>query len=97
MIIVHDIFVCKPGNASKMAKLFKEVMAGNKEVVNIMTDMTGQYNRVVMVSKFENLTAYEQAMKEYMNPSEEQKKQFAKMQGYTDMYLTGSREIYQVW
>jgi len=24
MIIVHDIFNCKPGNASKVAKLFKE-------------------------------------------------------------------------
>ena len=23
MIIVHDIFICKPGNASKVAKLFQ--------------------------------------------------------------------------
>lgn len=40
MIIVHDIFVCKPGNASKLAKLFKEVMSDGKEFVNVMTDMT---------------------------------------------------------
>ena len=53
MIIVHDIFICKPGNASKLAKLFKEVMADNNELVNIMTDITGQYNRVIMVSKYE--------------------------------------------
>jgi len=33
MIIVHDIFVCKPGNASKLAKLFKEVMADNTDLV----------------------------------------------------------------
>ncbi len=33
MIIVHDTFVCKPGNASKMAKMFKEVMAGNKVIL----------------------------------------------------------------
>ncbi|MCL5775089.1 MAG: hypothetical protein M1333_02660 [Patescibacteria group bacterium] len=97
MIIVHDIFVCKPGNASKVAKLFKEVMANNKELVNIMTDLTGQFNRVIMVSQYESLTAYEQAMQSYMNPTEEMKKQFAKMEGYTDMYLTGSREIYKVW
>jgi heme-degrading monooxygenase HmoA len=97
MIIVHDIFVCKPGNASKVAKLFKEVMAGNKELVNIMTDMTGQYNRVIMVSQFENLTDYEKMMEGYKNPSEEEKKKYAKMQGYTDLYLTGSREIYKVW
>jgi len=40
MIIVHDIFICKPGNASKVAKLFKEVMADNNELVNIMTDLS---------------------------------------------------------
>ena len=97
MIIVHDIFVCKPGNASKLAKLFKEVMAGNDEVVNIMTDMTGQYNRVIMVSKYENLTAYEQSWEKYQQDTEEMKKMAEKMKGYTDMYLTGSREIYRVW
>jgi predicted translin family RNA/ssDNA-binding protein len=97
MIIVHDIFICKPGNASKVAKLFKEVMADNKELVNIMTDMTGQFNKVVMVSKFENLTAYEKSWEEYSKNEEEMKKMKEKMAGWQDMYLTGSREIYQVW
>ena len=96
MIIVHDTFICKPGNASKLAKLFKELMSGRKEMVNIMTDMTGQYNRVVMVSKFDSLTAYEDSWKE-MESSEEMKKMQEKMKGYTEMYLTGSREIFQVW
>ncbi|WP_276131639.1 NIPSNAP family protein [Polluticoccus soli] len=97
MIIVHDIFICKPGQASKVAKMFKEAMEGNKELVNIMTDMTGQYNRVIMVSQYENLTAYEQSFEKYMQHSEEMKKMQEKMQGYHDMYLTGSREIYRVW
>jgi len=97
MIIVHDIFICKPGNASKMAKLFKEVMEGNKELVNIMTDMTGQYNKVVMVSKFDSLTAFEQSWDKMKEPNEEMKKMMEKMKGYTDLYLTGSREIFQVW
>jgi len=97
MIIVHDIFICKPGNASKVAKLFKEVMADNKELVNIMTDMTGQYNKVVMVSKFDSLTAFEQSWDKMKEPNEEMKKMMEKMKGYTDLYLTGSREIFQVW
>jgi heme-degrading monooxygenase HmoA len=97
MIIVHEIFVCKPGNASKLAKMFKEAMAGNEELVNIMTDMTGQYNRVIMVSQYESLKAYEQSWEKYMQNSEEMKKMQEKMQGYHDMYLTGSREIYKVW
>lgn len=97
MIIVHDIFVCKPGNASKLAKKFKEAMAGNSELVNVMTDMTGQFNRVVMVTKYDSLTAYEQSWEKYMQKSEEMKKMEEAMSGYQDMYLTGSREIYQVW
>jgi heme-degrading monooxygenase HmoA len=97
MVIVHDIFICKPGNASKLTKMFKEVMTDNTDLVNIMTDMTGQFNKVVMVTKYENLAAYEKSFEKYMEHSEEMKKMQEKMKGYTDMYLTGSREIYQVW
>ena len=97
MIIVHDIFICKPGNASKLAKLFKEVMSENKELVNIMTDMSGQYNKVVTVTKYDSLTAYEESWKEYEQDTEKMKKMKEKMTGFHEMYLTGSREIYRVW
>lgn len=97
MIIVHDTFICKPGSASKMAKLFKEVMTNNEELVHIMTDMTGQYNKVVMVSRYENLTAYEKSWEKYSQDSDEMKKMKEAMAGYHEMYQTGSREIYQVW
>jgi quinol monooxygenase YgiN len=97
MIIVHDVFICKPGNASKLAKLFKEVMADQSETEYILTDMTGQYNKILMVSKYESLTAYEASWEKYKQNTEEMKKMQEKMTGYHDMYLTGSREIYQVW
>ena len=96
MIIVHDIFICKPGQASKFAKLFKEVMADNDNLVHIMTDMTGNYNKVVMVTQYDSLTAYEQSFQKYAQDSEEMKSMKEKMKGYHEMYLTGSREIYQV-
>ena len=97
MIIVHDIFICKPGNASKLAKLFKEIMANEKELVNIMTDVTGQFNKVVIVTKYDSLTAYEESWKKYEQNTEEMKKMKEKMAGYHEMYLTGSREIFHVW
>jgi hypothetical protein len=50
-----------------------------------------------MVSKFESLTAYEQSWEKYKQDSAEMKKMSEAMKGYTDMYLTGSREIYQIW
>lgn len=97
MIIVHDIFICKPGNASKVARLFKEVMTGSGEVTSIMTDMTGQFNKVVMVSQYESLTAYENSWKKYEEDTEANRQMREKMKGYTEMYLTGSREIFQTW
>lgn len=96
MIIVHDIFICKPGNASKLAKKFKEGMSGMNEFVHVMTDAVGQFNKVVMVTQYENLSAYEQSFQKYMQQSDEMKKMQEAMEGYHDMYLTGSREIYQV-
>lgn len=97
MIYVHDIFVCKPGNASKLAKKFKEAMTGLPELVSILTDMTGQFNRVIAVTKYENLAAYEQNWEKMKENTELMKKMEAAMTGYQDMYLTGSREIYQAW
>lgn len=98
MIIVHDTFVCKPGQASKAAKLFKEAMVKNTHLMNVMTDVTGQYHRVIMVSKYESLAEFEKVGKEMMeNPTKEMQEGMKKMEGFRDMYLTGSREIYRTW
>ena len=72
-------------------------MEGSSDLVNIMTDMTGQYNKVVMVTQYENLIAYEKSWEKYSKDSEEMKKMNEAMAGYQEMYLTGSREIFQVW
>jgi hypothetical protein len=96
MIVVHDIFICKPGNASKLAKLFKEAMAGMSDLDCIMTDMTGQYNRVIMVTKYQDLAAYEKSFEKYMHDSEEMKKMKEMMKGYHELYLEGSREIFRI-
>ena len=97
MIIVHNAFVCKPGQASKAAKLCKEVMAKDPHLVNVMTDMTGQFHRVIMVSQYESLAAYEKSWEEMMNPTKEMQESMKKMEGFNEMYLTGSREIYRTW
>ncbi len=97
MIIVHDTFVCKPGNASKLAKLFKEwaEVVPRKNVV-VMTDMTGQWHRVISSSHYENLTDYEKSM-ETMGQSPEEKAIMDKFKDMNEMYVSGSREIYKVW
>ena len=98
MIIVHDTFVCKPGQAGKSAKLFKEVMAADPHLVDILTDVTGQYHRVIMVSQYESLADYEKVGKERMeNPTPEMQEGMKKLAAFQDMYTGGSREIYKKW
>lgn len=97
MIIVHDIFICKPGNASKMAKMFKDMMAAAGMEAEIITDMTGQFNKMVMITKHESLAAYEQSFDKYSKDPETMKKMGEFMTGYHDMFYTGSREIYKSW
>lgn len=97
MIIVQDSFVCKPGNASKLAKKFKEAFSTSAEVKYVLTDMSGDYNRVIMISEYENLAAYERSWEDMQKDKEKMKKMEESMAGYTDMYLTGSREILRVW
>lgn len=97
MIIIHDTFVCKPGNASKFAKIFKETMAQSPGFVNVMTDLTGQYHRIVMVSEYENLAAFEAHMEAMKNPTPAMQEAMKKMEGFQDAYVSGSREIYRKW
>lgn len=95
MIIVHDIFVCKPGNASKVAKLFKE-WAETQQGTVVVTDMTGQWHRVIVSSTHDSLAAYEENT-EKMGQSPEEKAMMEKFKDMNDMYVSGSREIYKVW
>ena len=96
MIIVHDTFVCKPGNAGKIAKLFKEWADTQKETY-VMTDLTGQWHRVVVVSKHESLAAYEETSREMMADTPENRAMNEKFKDMNEMYVSGNREIYKAW
>jgi hypothetical protein len=93
MYVIRETFTAKPGMASKLAKLFAEVMSEQHDSnVRVLTDFVGPFNTVVMETEVENLDEYGRRMKEYM-----EKPNFKdRMKGYTDLYQSGSREIYQV-
>lgn len=100
MILVQDTFICKPGNASKLAKSFREwadVRPKNQNT-RIMTDMTGEFHRVIASAEYENLADYEEEIKNMMqNQSEEEKKMMDKFANMNEMYVSGSREIFKIW
>lgn len=93
MFVVRETFTAKPGMASKLALLFKDVMGsipGHK--FRVLTDHIGPFNTVVLETEMEDLAAFEKMMTEYSAGSNFRDK----MKGYTDLYLTGSREVYKV-
>jgi hypothetical protein len=93
MYVVRETFTAKPGMASKLAKLFSEVakeMPGPR--TRVLTDYVGPYNTVVWEMEVGELAEFERMMKEYA----EQPDLGRKMAGYTEMYMSGRREIYRV-
>jgi hypothetical protein len=97
MISVHSVFVCKPGNAGKLAKLFKEWADMKKERnMSVLTDMTGQFHRVIIAEQYPSLAAYEE-LQQTMGQSEEEKKMMEKFKDMNEMYVSGSREVFKVW
>jgi hypothetical protein len=58
-----------------------------------MTDLTGSFNQVVMETELENLGDLDKRMQEYKSNAKARES----MSGYTDMYLTGKREIFQLF
>ncbi len=98
MLIVREVFTAKPGQASKLAKLFKKGF-GNDPNIRIMTDMIGEYNTVVVEMPTASLAEFEKQMEEYKSGKPDPKmdpKVAEEMSKYTEMYLTGRREIWSI-
>jgi hypothetical protein len=98
MLIIREIFTAKPGQASKLAKLFKKAF-GSDPTVRVMTDLVGDYNTVVTEMQVNSLADFDRMMQEYKSGKPDPKidpKVAEELSKYTEMYLTGRREIYQV-
>ena len=94
MIVVRNCFVAKRGQASKLAKQIKEAASAAQGLTRyrVLTDLTGDFNRVILEYEAENVGEFEQRMRDYATNQAFRDK----MQGYTDLYVTGSREILQI-
>jgi len=93
MFVVRNTFIAKPGCASKLAAQLKEaVTAFQMPGGRVMTDVTGDFNRVIMEHTAESLEEFEKRMQETMGSPLYRER----MAGYTELWLTGHREILQV-
>lgn len=92
MYVIREVFTAKPGMASTLASLFKDVFSDIPGFqMRVLTDYIGPFNTVVLESDVENLAVFDQHMAEYAARDDIRER----MKGYTDMYLTGSREVYK--
>lgn len=93
MIVVRNIFVARPGSASKLAAQFKAAAAAARMPRHrVLTDYTGEFNRVILEYEVDDLAGVDAQMKNYA--SNEALREGLK--GYTELYLTGTRELLQV-
>ena len=93
MIIVRNCFTAKPGCASKLAAMMKKAFdAGNIPGRRVLTDFTGGMNRVIVEFEAPDAGAAEKLIAEYRSSPA-----FELMAGYTDLWLTGEREILRVF
>ncbi len=93
MVVVRNSFIAKPGQAGKLAAQLKDMAnAGKLRNFRVMTDLTGEFNHVVMEHDVESASEFEELLARYS--SDPQAREKAK--GYTDLWTTGRRELYRV-
>jgi hypothetical protein len=93
MIVVRNTFTAKPGLAGKLVAQMKEVAAAAKlKNVRFLTDVVGDFNQVVMEHEQESVGEFEALMQKYMSDP----KLREKSKGYTDLWITGRRELFRV-
>ena len=93
MLVVRNCFTAKPGLASKLAAQLKEAAAAAKIPKHrVLTDLTGEFNRVILEFEVENVSGFEAQLNDYHTNEAFR----AKMKGYTDFWISGSRELLQI-
>ena len=93
MLLICNCFVAKPGNASKLAAQLKDAMVTTKiGKQRVLTDLTGEFNRVILETEVRDLAEFDAMHKEYSSNSALREK----MKGYTEFWSRGSREILQI-
>ena len=92
MLVVRNVFTAKPGQASKLAAQFKAAIAAAEiPRSRVLTDVTGEFNRVIMEYEVDGIAEFDAQMKNYATNT----KMRDAMAGYTDLFIGGYREVLQ--
>ena len=93
MFVIRETFTAKPGKASALAAMFKEVMGEMTSLkTRVLTEYIAGFNTVVLETEVQDLAVFEKELEKYMSRQDLRDK----MKGYTDKYQEGRREVYKV-
>ena len=98
MILVRSEFQCKPGRVQEMIDNFKAMapMMEQQSVIKrtrLMTDLSGNFDTVVVESEVESMDAYFALMQAAFADQDLQTEQAGSM---NSIYQTGGRNFYKI-
>lgn len=100
MLLVREVFHCKPGKVRPLADKFKTLSAAGQKAgmprMRILTDFSGaEYWTLIAEMEVDDLTAFEKMVSTPEN-AEFTKAFESTMSGYHDLVDHGCREIYRI-
>ncbi len=97
MLLIRDVFRCKPGKARQLAEMFKKTIPSMEKEdgfrhSRVMVDYAASYWTVVLEAEIEDISQFDQHMNTYGARPEVKKA----LEGYHDLVEGGYREIYRI-
>jgi len=97
MLLIRDVFRCKPGQAAEVARRLQRTIPGTEagdgfRNCRVLVDYVGPYWTVVLEGEVDDLGQFEHHMANYAGRPAVQEA----MRGYTDLVVAGHREIFRI-
>ena len=98
MIVIRNVFRCKPGKAKDLVKMFKETIpraqkGGGMGNARVMTDLSAPFWTVVFETEAESMGEFE---KQFAAMEKDPNQPRKPMEGYLDLVESGYREIFRI-
>ncbi|MHB0970210.1 MAG: hypothetical protein ACYC7A_03025 [Thermoanaerobaculia bacterium] len=93
MVIIRNVFQCKPGQAKNLVALLKQTFVGSPGMpqARVMTDLSAGFWTVVLETEAASLEEWEKQMSASTASGAR-----SPMEGYMELVTGGYREIFRV-